>query len=179
MSWVDYASLSVAALAFATSAGFGFLNRRTAKRALAISERQEARRESRLDIYLIDSRAQRRGDKRDRIIGFEVRISNPSDSPNSAVAVELRLTYLIDGTPMAVKLQADRSLQFSTETPGASGLDLPAALESNGARSGWLLYRVDDVLTAPAQIDRYELVVQDVHGIERGLPVTILEQAAP
>jgi hypothetical protein len=132
LSWVDYASLSVAALAFATSAGFGFLNRRTTKRALAISQRQEARRESHLDIYLIGSRAQRRVEKKDRIIGFEVRISNPSDSPNSAVA-----------------------------------------------RSGWLLYRVDDVLAAPAEIDRYELVVQDVHGIERGLPVTILEQAAP
>jgi hypothetical protein len=57
--WLDYAALAIAALSLLVAFLFGFRNRSTAKRALALSERQEARRESCLALYLHESFAWR------------------------------------------------------------------------------------------------------------------------
>lgn len=87
------------------------------------------------------------------------------------------MTYRIDDTPMTVKLRPDPAEQVEAQTPPVVRLDLPATLEANSARSGWFLFRVHDELTAPGPIDRYELVVHDVHGTERELQVTVLKQS--
>src|SRR5215211_8717795 len=74
ISWVDYAAVGIAALAFLFSCGLGLSNRRTARKALALSERQEARRESELDLYLFTPTARRRESTGDRVLEFHIQV---------------------------------------------------------------------------------------------------------
>ena len=59
---------------------------------------------------------------------------------------------------------------------GTRAFDVPVALAANHAVSGWFLFAVNDDLTAGAPVDRYDLVVRDVHGVIESLQVTVFRQ---
>lgn len=59
---------------------------------------------------------------------------------------------------------------------GTRALDVPIALAANHAVSGWFLFAVNDALTAGSPVDRYDLVIRDVHGVITSLQVTVFRQ---
>lgn len=165
-SWLDYAPVVIAALAIGFSVAFGLSNRRTAMRALALSERQEARRDSRVDLYLNHSMSWRRPSNDDRLLGFHLLIANPTDRASSIVTAELHLSYSLNGIVTTVKVPRALDMTPSEIPPEVNPIVLPARLEANDAVLGWFLFQVKDGLTGGRSIDRYEVFVRDVHGIE-------------
>jgi hypothetical protein len=114
----DIAALGIAALAFIYSSVLGALNGRTAKRALALSELQEARRDATLDLYLISSTARHSVSTGDRVLEFDIQVSNPSDRSSSVVAAELHVTYSVQRVMTTVKIQHGNDENAGLATPG-------------------------------------------------------------
>jgi hypothetical protein len=172
--WPSYVALGIAALSLVATVVVGFANRSTARQALALSERQEARRNLTIDVYVNDSRSWRAENQDGRFIGIHVTAANPGDNPNSIVAAELHLTYELSGQVMTLKV---RHTGESSSLPGRiAPISLPARLGANAALNGWLVFELAEVLTARLAIDRYDLVVRDVHGIEESVQVTIFPE---
>jgi hypothetical protein len=162
----DWASVGIAAGALVIAFGFGISNRRTARRALALSERQEGRRQSRLDLQSINALAWTRDHGRDRILGVDLVVANPTDVGNSIVETELRITYSTNGVLTTVKVPCTPLQRLSPPVPPIETVDLPARLEPHGAAAGWFTFHVPEPLLGGRRIEGYEIVVVDVHGIE-------------
>lgn len=172
---LDYAAVAIAGLALAFTCVIGVLNRRTATRALELSERQEARRNSELDLYLIAVTSRRRETDGDRVLEFHVQVTNPADRASSVVAAELHVTYSVaSGVMTTVKFPHAVDTADDLATPGVSPLQLPARLDANDALAGWLRFRLGGEMMLGREIDRYDLVIRDVHGIEEALQVRVM-----
>ncbi|HEX8646558.1 MAG TPA: hypothetical protein VF715_06630 [Thermoleophilaceae bacterium] len=174
--WVSYASIAVAALSLVCSVVLGVYNRAVAKAALEISRRQEARRESRLDLYVNDT-AQWRCSERDRLLGVNLQVANPTDRETSVTRAELHLTYAIEGRLAAVKVLSSDQSPIELGSSGLEVLSLPLRLAANEARSGWFLFFIPQALIAGREVDRYDVVLRDLHEIEQSLQVTIFREA--
>jgi hypothetical protein len=161
-------------LALLLSAMFGISNRRTARRALTLSERQEARRDSRLDLYLFASMDHRDAESQDRILTFHVRVGNPTDRPTAIVQAELHVTYEVEGVLTTIKVRHGATEPTASAESGLDRLELPLRLEANDAHVGWLSFGLSADLMRGREIDRYDVVVRDVQGIEESTQVRIL-----
>lgn len=176
-SWVIYASLGIAAASACIALAVGAANRRVAKRALDLSARQEARRESRVDVYLSSSTSWRRHSHHDRLLGVQLLVSNPTDRATSIVTAELHLTYTVDGILTTVKVPPvapGDELEFPGDLLPTA---LPIRLEPNDAASGLFIFQITDELTRDREIERYDVYVRDVHGVEESRQITIFYEA--
>lgn len=174
ITWTASASVVVAAVAVLVSIVLGLWSLRIAKRALSISEVQEARWGSHFKLELEDALSFRSASGTGRLIGIHVLISNPMDRSSSITRSELHLTYRVGETAVVVKVPHDRTP--SPELPGSDPIILPKSLEANQAVSGWFLFRISESLTSGRSIDRYELFVSDVHDIVEGLHITAFRE---
>jgi hypothetical protein len=175
-SWTDWASVLIAVLALLVTLSLGLWNRKTAKRALGLSERQEARRESRVDLHLNESLAWRRDANEDRILGFHLVITNPTDRDTSIIRSELRINYSIEGVVATVKVPTTSMTGLSAPIPDVESVDVPARLNANDTISGWFLFQVPDQLIHNRPVDRYEVVFRDLHEIEESVQVTVFHE---
>jgi hypothetical protein len=176
--WTDYAPILAAAVSLIVSVTLGVLNRRTAKRALEISERQEARRDSSLSLHLNESVSWRSQSRGERLLGFHVIATNPTDRPTSLVASELRLTYTVDGILTTVKVPSASDVGSTSLPASFVPLEIPTRVDANDAVIGWFLFRIDDQLTNGRIVERYDFVLREVHGIEETLQVTVFREVA-
>jgi hypothetical protein len=176
--WTDYAPILAAAVSLIVSVTLGVLNRRTAKRALEISERQEARRDSSLSLHLNESVSWRSQSRGERLLGFHVIATNPTDRPTSLVASELRLTYTVDGILTTVKVPSASDVGSTSLPASIVPLEIPTRVDANDAVIGWFLFRIDDQLTNGRIVERYDFVLREVHGIEETLQVTVFREVA-
>ncbi len=176
ISWPDYAAVGIAALSLIVSLVLGVRNRGTAKRALKLSEEQEARRSPRLAIHVNDSVSWRRALAGERLLGFHLLVSNPTDRPSSLLKAELHLTYAVDSIMTTIKLpHTSYSLQVGLPS-AVVPIELPAPLGANDAVSGWFLFRVAEGLTGGRPVDRYDIVIRDIHDIVETLQVTVFRE---
>lgn len=158
-SWASGASAVIAAIALLVSLS----NRKTAKRALDLSERQEARRAAHLDLSLREAISWRPAGRTSRWIGVHVLAVNPTDRDGSLIAADLHITYTIpSGAVMVVKIP--HSAKDAAMPEGIAPLKMPTPLPSNGAAAGWLIFKVDDALIGDAAIERYDAVLRDSRG---------------
>jgi hypothetical protein len=176
-STANWASVGMAGGALLVALVLGLSNRRTARRALALSERQEARRESPIDIYLNTSSGWRRAAARDRLLGFHLVISNPSDRPTSIVSAELHLTYSTGQVLTTVKVPPLASLAQDAPAPDVDPVALPLRLDANDSVSGWFVFQLQDELVASRSIEGYAVVLRDVHRIEVAVQATVFLEA--
>lgn len=171
--WIAVMSVVIAGIALVLSV----LSTRTARRSLRIAERQEARREPRLDLYLHESLVFQRPNPVTRALGFHIQVANPTDSDNSISDAELLILYTIDASVMTVRVrpysQADPTDSSSSRK---SLLRLPSRIPAHDAVSGWLVFHVPDALTSGHRIDRYELSVREVHGQSVSLQTTVIPE---
>ena len=177
-SLLEYASVAIAVLSLVVSVGLGLRNQRIARQALELAERQEERRVSRLVVHLNESVAWRQAGESTRVLGFHLLITNPSDRATSLVRAELRRSYSVDGIVTTVKLDHATSLA-SGVVPGAVVLmELPLVVGANSAVSGWFLFRVAGILTGGRPVERYDVVLRDVHDVEETLQVTLFRETS-
>lgn len=175
-AWPEYAALGIAALSLLVALVLGVRNSRTAKHALELSERQEARREARVDLYLNEAVSWRRRAHTDRVVGFHLLATNPSDRASSLVAAELHLTYSLGGILTTVKVpRLTEATPIGVRTQVVP-IDLPAALDANKATHGWFMFRIPDGLTHERPVERYRVVVRDSHGIEESVQANVLRE---
>lgn len=173
-SWLDYAAVAIATLSLVVSLILGLRRRGTAKRALALSEAQDARRRPRMGVYVNDSASYQMDRTRERLLVFHLLVSNPSDSPTSLVAAELHVTYAVNGVMTTVKVPHSRSPDMPQDV---SPIDLPVALGAHDAKSGWFVFPIADDLTGGRGVDRLDVVVRDMHDVSEAVQVTVLREA--
>jgi hypothetical protein len=162
-TWTPGVSVVVALLALLIAAS----NRSMAKRALALSQQQEERRQAKLDLSLKDAVSYRDATRGSRWIGVEVLAVNPTDRDGAIIAADLHVTYRSNGRQLLLKVpHQSRSSPFGA---ARLAIEVPAGLPANGAIDGWLLFRIDDGVVQGA-IDRYDIVVSDSRG-----PVEVLQ----
>lgn len=175
--WVAYASAAVAAVSLVVTLVFGLYNRAAAKAALEISRQQEARRESRLDLYVNDTGSWRSTDTPQKLLGVNLQVANPTDRETSVTRAELHLTYTVEDRLTTVKVPSTSEPQPELRPPGVSALALPLRLTANDAVSGWWFFLVPDGVVAGREVDRCDIVVRDLHDIEQSLQVTVFREA--
>lgn len=176
-AWVAYASAAVAALSLLVTILFGLYNRGVAKAALEISRRQEARRGSRLDLYVNETASWRSAGTPDRLLGVNVQVANPTDRETSVTRAELHLTYSVEGRLTAVKVPSNSEPPPELRPTRVEPLALPLRLAANEATSGWFLFLVPGGVVAGRAVDRYDIVLRDLHDIEQSLQVTVFREA--
>ena len=168
--WVDWIPIVTSAVAVLLSLGFSLSNRRIARRALKISERREARRTPQFDIYVNDSGLWVNKLKAVREYGVYLRIANPSDLQTAVVFAELHVSYLVDDHPATVKIPTVSPPQLASDI---NSMELPRTIRANDAISGWLIFLVPEALLGEVYIQRYDLVVHDVHGVIESVQIAV------
>lgn len=177
VSVLDYAAIVVAAVSLVVTLVVGLLNRATAKRALDLAERQEARREARLELHVEESRSWRRSADGARVLGFRVVVRNPTDRGNSVVGADVHLTYRADQAITTVKVPCARDVAALDLPEHVNPINLAGRVDANDALSGWLIFVVPNGLTHRRAIEYYDVVICDVHGTEETFRLTWLQEA--
>jgi hypothetical protein len=174
---LDYVAVVIAGLSLVISLVLGVRNRGTAKRALALSEAQEARRAAKVELHVNEALSWRRRSEGDRLLGFHLLVTNPTDRQNSLVDAELHLTYGLNGVLTTVKVPHLTNATGITLPTEVDLIEMPTRLDANQAVSGWFVFRITDGLTLNRPIDRYDVIIRDVHGIDETVQVSLFREA--
>jgi len=162
--WISALALLVSII----SALLSWRSGKTAARALAISERQEKRRQPKLGIYLANG--YRRIVPERQVFGVLVSVTNPTDTNNSVARAELQITYLLENDVEAVcRLQHNPTLAENAtndDPQAATVLALPVRIDAHQTVSGWLLFSLENDLIGKGSIDGQWLILEDTHGVE-------------
>jgi len=170
-TWSPVASIAVAAIALIVS----LAQARIAKKALRLSLLQDARRNARLDLNLKESVTWRPPGQACKCIGVRVLAVNPTDGQAALVGAELHISYSLPSSRILV-LKVPHNANRTGPSVGLVGLNLPAALPSNGALEGWLIFQLDDALIGNASIESYEVMVSDSRGISQSVHPWIMKE---
>ena len=114
----------------------------------------------------------------DRLLGLHLIVTNPTDRATTIVRAEVRVTYSVSGVVTTVNVPATSTADLDQPLPDVVVVELPVRLEANGGTSGWFLFRVPDGLVGGGGVDRYEVVLKDIHGIEETVQVTIFHEVS-
>jgi hypothetical protein len=156
---------ALALLVSMCSAVVSWRSAKNAARALAISQRQEERRQPQLSVHLFNG--YRRLVPKRQLFGFLVSISNPTDIDNSVARAELEVTYLLENDVKAVcRIQHNPTLREDTADDALppTVLALPARIDAHQTISGLLLFSLDNDVIRRATIDAHRLILEDTHG---------------
>lgn len=169
---IALASALISAIAMVVSA----LNRRTAKRALTLAERQDARRQVPFGLHL--NEAVQWPAERARVVAANVRVANPADRAVTVVSAALHVTYTRpDALVMTVKVPAVDDVAVVPINVRVEPTPMPLRIEANDAASSWFVFVLDDDLTGGSPVDRFEVTAIDVHGRSERLVVTAFHEA--
>jgi hypothetical protein len=160
--WLAAASLVIAAC----SAILSWRSFQNARKALAISERQEKRREPEFRVYLVNGYRRLVQDR--QVFAFTVSISNPSDINNSVVRAELRALCVADQTQIVLRVEHDGTLDLPIEDARQQGPNpfiLPARIDAHQTISGCLLFAIPNAIIGERTIDKHDLILEDTHGV--------------
>ncbi|MGA2183160.1 MAG: hypothetical protein ABSH47_09035 [Bryobacteraceae bacterium] len=159
-------SVWISGLSLLVSGCSAFFSWRYGRRALAISENQEKRRQPQLRIYVANG--YRRLVPKRQLFGFLVSVSNPTDINNAVARAELRVTYLMENDVTAVcRIQHNAALgnNVGNDATPASLLSLPMRIDAHQTVSGWLLFALDNDVIRNGTIDAHSLILEDTHGV--------------
>lgn len=167
-----FGAFAVATISLVFSVAFGLSSRLAARRALALAEQQEARRRPRLDLSIVES-CSWRVEGSPRRVGCCLLISNPTDTQNTLVGADLRVTYEVRSVLTTVKVTPGSDVEAFSHIEPAS---LPIRLTASSAVVKWFLFVLDDDLTGGSPIERYDIAVRDVHGVEESIQLATFRE---
>ena len=177
MAWETSTLSTVASAAAAWVAlVLSVVNVRTSRRALRLSEQQEARRKPSLAIYLQEGLVSRSPRRDARIYSLLLSVSNKSDNDNSVAEATLHLTYSKpEAGGFTVKFVATTEVLPPFQRSQAS-LPIPTRIDAHQAISGWYYFFVDDVILSGARVERTIIVLRDTYGNEIAAEPLILRE---
>lgn len=165
-------SVGIAAVALLVSMS----NRRTARRALVLAERQEARRLAPFGLYLNEARRWRL-QPGGATLGAHVRVSNPADRGVSVVRAELHVQYTSpENVILTVKVPCVSDVGPADDSVPVEPAEMPLSVGPTSARAGWFLFRVDAAITNSAPVDRYDIVLEDVEGRSESVQIVTFSE---
>ena len=170
--WTEWAPIVISAIAVLVATVFGMSNRSTAKKALSLAQQAEARRSPQLDLYVNDSAVWRSADNGAREYGVHLMVVNPTDRASAIVMAELHVLYSVEEHLSTVKIPA----ADSSQRDDVDAIELPRRLDANGAASGWLLFHVSEDLVRSSDVQRYDVVVRDVHDTIASVQVAVFRE---
>ncbi len=171
-----WAAIATAGAAWAALI-LSILNFRTSRRALRISEQQEARRTPSVVAYLQDGYVSVGAKPGSRVYAILVSLSNRSDSNNAIAEVMLLLTYTKPaGVELTLKAGAENELPSTFRDESANHLRVPIRIDAHQAVSGWCFFAVDDAILEGADIDRTRVAFVDTHGNETTVEPLIIRE---
>jgi hypothetical protein len=152
------------------------INARTSRRALRLSEQQEARRKPSLAVYLQEGLVSPSPQQDARIYAFLLSVSNRSDNNNSVAEATLHLTYSKpQGRELTVKFIAKMEVPRPFQRNQTS-LPIPTRIDAHQAISGWYFFCVDNAILNGARVERTVVVLRDTHGNEISAEPLILRE---
>jgi hypothetical protein len=153
------------------------LNFVTSRRALRISEQQEARRKPSVVAYLQDGYIAAGVKPGSRVYAILVSLSNRSDNNNAIAQTMLLLTYVKDsGTQLTIKVEAEIEPPNAFANKSANHLRIPIRIDAHQAVSGWCFFVVDDAILEGSLIDRTQVAFIDTHGNETTIEPLIIRE---
>jgi hypothetical protein len=153
------------------------LNFFTSRRALRISERQEARRKPSVVAYLQDGYIAVGVKPGSRVYAMLVSLSNRSDSDNAIAQAMLLLTYVkSNGTQLTFKVGADGELPKAFMDKSTSHLRIPIRIDAHQTVSGWCFFTVDEAILDGSYIDRTQVAFIDTYGNESTVEPLIIRE---
>jgi hypothetical protein len=171
--------VSIVAAIFAGLSAFNsWHSRKIARRALAISQNQEERRQPHLEIYFADG--YRRYIPTKQIFGFMLSVMNRSDSNNSIAMAELKVEYLIGENHRGnCRVPHNREVAeqaVETQTKNAKIFAIPERVDSHQTIAGWLFFALDNKIIGGKTIDRHTIMLTDSHGtVTETEPIAVKE----
>jgi hypothetical protein len=170
-----------AAVATATAAWLALLlsvfNVFTSRRALRISEQQEARRKPSVVAYLQDGYVAVGIKTHSRVYAILISLSNRSDSNNAIAQAMLLLTYIkSSGTQLTLKVGAEGEPPSMFIDKSANHLRLPIRIDAHQTVSGWCFFAVDNAILEDAHIDRTQMMFVDTYGNETTVEPLIIRE---
>lgn len=140
---------------------------RIARRALAISESQEKRRQPQLGIYLANGYRQHAPNG--QLFCFSVSVTNPTDINNSIARAELQINYLLENdVKTTCRLQhnpAVGEVASRNAVEAATIFSLPMRIDAHQTVSGWFLFALDNQVIGKGSVDTHRLILEDTHGV--------------
>lgn len=152
---------------------------RIARRALAISESQEKRRQPQLGVYLANG--YRQTGPNGQLFGFLVSVTNPTDINNSIARTELQITYLVEkDVKTTCRLQHNPAVgeraSSNAAVHAATIFSLPIRIDAHQTLSGWFLFALDNHVIGKGSVDSHRLILEDTHGVSIcSDPITVRE----
>jgi hypothetical protein len=170
-----------AAVASATAAWMALLlsvlNFFTSRRALRISEQQEARRKPSVVAYLQEGYVAVGVKPGSRVYAILVSLSNRSDNNNAIAQALLLLTYVkSNDTQLTLKVDAEGQPPNAFTDKSANHLQVPIRIDAHQTLSGWCFFAVDDAILEEAQIDRTQVAFIDTYGNESTVEPLIIRE---
>lgn len=169
----------VSAIAAWVAALIAYQSFRMSKRSLRLAEDQARQRQPKLVPYLTEGYVKSLPEGQFRVYAFAISLSNPSDADNSVAKLELQLSYSrASGTDLAIKLHHDSSLAPNFLLDETVVFPVPGRIGAHQTVAGWALFRLDDAVLADADIDAYEVLILDTHGLVSALEPIIIREFA-
>jgi hypothetical protein len=171
----------LAAVASATAAWMALLlsvlNFFTSRKALRISEQQEARRKPWVVPYLEDGYIAVGAKAGSRVYAILISLSNRSDSNNAIAQAVLHLTYVKSNrTQLTLKVGAESEPPSAFTDKSANHLRVPIRIDAHQTVSGWCFFSVDDAIVEGSRIDRTRVAFVDTYGNESTVESLIIRE---
>ncbi len=167
----------VAAVATVVAAWYTRTGARAAKKSLLLSQEQDRRRAPNLEIYLKESYIRRSKYWPCRIYAFHIRITNNSDTDNTAKELRLVVTFEHDSArTFELVLPHDATLTETFCFEESIPLTIPCAIGSHRSMEGWALFKVNNDLICDAAVPSYILEILDTHNATVTLEPVILRE---
>lgn len=169
---------SIGTLAIAVLA---FLNIRMAKNSLKLMEQREKRLHPDLGIFHIDSYVKRDREQNSRIYAVDTRISNRSDTDNSAEDLSLKIYFKRgDGITSNIAIPTIKDVdQRVTDLVGIGSDDIivvPCRIRAHDVVSGWALFEISDEILDGSRIENYEAILTDTNNITSSFEILVMRE---
>jgi hypothetical protein len=153
------------------------LNFFASRKALRISEQQEARRKPSVVAYLQEGYIAVGVKPGSRVYAILTSLSNRSDSNNAIAQATLLLTYVkYSGTRLTLKVSAEGELPSAFADKSANHIRVPIRIDAHQTVSGWCFFAVDDAILEDSHIDRTQVAFVDSHGNESTVEPLIIRE---
>lgn len=156
---------------------FAYTSHRTARQSLNLTLQQEARRAPRLVPYLAQG-YQRQSDTA-RLYAVSFSVSNPSDTDNAVVRIELQVVFRTgDGVIVTLRLPHDETVAEAFRRPSVSTFSLPSAISAHQTAAAWAFFKLPHATLGRGIIDDYKICVSDSHALTCDMDVISLREVS-
>lgn len=166
-SIADTVIASVAAAISLIALIFAGLSWRTARSAQKLAERQDGRRQPKLEIRLLEAHGPGAAETV-RAFDFRLQIGNLADAPNTISRLELCVRFT-RGLPLTVRVDG-----VSREDDRRPGLLTPLRLDVHDTAEGWCHFEIPENLLTDARVTSYVVIATDTHQNETTMETFVL-----